>query len=218
MGLSKNQKTLKCCGIIDSNTVTAKQVTTKTTLLTANITPILNYRAACLKLKQRGRGEREGERERETGREGRGEREGGGGREREGESGRGGEVRERERERERGGGVRGGEVRERERGESHKERIAIPTFQRGENKYCGFEKMTIIDDRCIIPKSLFPIHPPSTYANCKYSQLESPHMRLVIYIHYSTLQYRWFIGDDDITAKLKVWRNRGKQLLNNPGP
>ena len=137
MGLSKNQKTLKCCGIIDSNTVTAKQVTTKTTLLTANITPILNYRAACLKLKQRGRGEREGERERETGREGRGEREGGGER---GRAGGGGEVREREREREREGGVRGGEVRERERGESHKERIAIPTFQRGENKYCGLKK------------------------------------------------------------------------------
>ena len=73
MGLSKNQKTLKCCGVIDSNTVTAKRVTTKTTLLTANITPILNYRAACLKVKQRGRGrgrerdkgERRGERERD---------------------------------------------------------------------------------------------------------------------------------------------------------
>ena len=179
---------MKCCGVIDSNTVTAKQVTTKTTLLTANITPILNYRAACLKLKQRGRGEREGERERETG-----------------ESGK---------ERETG---ENGREREREREKSHKERVAIPTFQRGENKYCGFEKMTIIDNRCIIPKSLFPIHPPSTYANCKYSQLESPHMRLVIYIHYSTLQYRWFTGDDDIIAKLKVWRNRGKQL-NNPGP
>ena len=93
MGLSKNQKTLKCCGVIDSNTVTAKQATTKTTLLTANITPILNYRAACLKLKQRGRGEREGERERERDRgereRERSEREERGGRGREREGGRG---------------------------------------------------------------------------------------------------------------------------------